>query len=510
VGDIITTNTVRTPKFTSSINNSAATLAPEDRKNLGIQAIAGIKPITELANDNNVSRKFIYSQKDKASYALNSAFSSKCNESDVLFYIPVTKKWIRQLVLALTLICHSSFRGVTEVLDSVFDYKISVATVHNIIHDAIDKARKHNYLQDLSSIRHGAHDEIFQNRKPVLVGMDIESTYCYLLSAEEHRCETTWGVNLLELSEQGLCPDYTIADFGRGMRAGQAAAWPGIPCNADAFHPSLDIGRLVIFLNNRAAGCSSAREKLEAKMESARKRRKGNTLSKRLAVARESEAQAVELAEDISTLADWMKNDILALGGPDHSTKQELLDFVVEELKIREQLCPHRIRPVRTMLENNHDTLLAFVQVIDKKLIDIAKQMDIPSYLVRSICELLAQDKTSEYYWQNEAKIRSKLREKFYTVESAVKKALAQTPRASSIVENLNSRLRNYFFLRRQIGNQYLELLRFFLNHRRFIRSDRPERVGKSPAELLNGERHPHWLEMLGFERFCRNTSLSR
>jgi len=44
---------------------------------------------------------------------------------------------------------------------------------------------------------------------------------------------------------------------------------------------------------------------------------------------------------------------------------------------------------------------------------------------------------------------------------TAVRQALQQTPRASSLVENLNSRLRNYFFLRRQLGSQYLDLLRF-------------------------------------------------
>jgi hypothetical protein len=82
---------------------------------------------------------------------------------------------------------------------------------------------------------------------------------------------------------------------------------------------------------------------------------------------------------------------------------------------------------------------------------------------------------------------------------------MAQTPRASSIVENLNYRLRSYFFLRRQIGHGYLDLLRFFLNHRRFLRSDRPERVAKSPAELLTGRKHPHWLEMLDYTRFRRN-----
>jgi hypothetical protein len=79
------------------------------------------------------------------------------------------------------------------------------------------------------------------------------------------------------------------------------------------------------------------------------------------------------------------------------------------------------------------------------------------------------------------------------------------TVRASSVIENLNSRLRNYFFLRRHLGPDYLALLQFFLNHRRFLRSRRPERVEKSPAELLTGQMHPHWLEMLGYTRFSRN-----
>src|SRR3954451_23714265 len=81
----------------------------------------------------------------------------------------------------------------------------------------------------------------------------------------------------------------------------------------------------------------------------------------------------------------------------------------------------------------------------------------------------------------------------------------AQVVRASSLVENLNSRLRSYFFLRRQLGPDYLALLQFFLNHRRFLRSEHPEREGKSPAELLTGQTHAHWLELLGYTRFRQN-----
>ena len=32
----------------------------------------------------------------------------------------------------------------------------------------------------------------------------------------------------------------------------------------------------------------------------------------------------------------------------------------------------------------------------------------------------------------------------------------------------------------------------------RFLRSEHPERVDKSPAELLTGQEHAHWLELLG------------
>jgi Transposase IS66 family len=81
----------------------------------------------------------------------------------------------------------------------------------------------------------------------------------------------------------------------------------------------------------------------------------------------------------------------------------------------------------------------------------------------------------------------------------------AERFRRSLTVENLNSRLRTYFFLQRQLGTDYLTLLQFFLNHRRYLRSEHPGRIGKSPAELLTGEPHAHWLELLGYTRFARS-----
>ena len=89
-------------------------------------------------------------------------------------------------------------------------------------------------------------------------------------------------------------------------------------------------------------------------------------------------------------------------------------------------------------------------------------------------------------------------------LEEAIILAMNTTERTSSMVENLNSRIRPYLFLRKNIGKEYLELLRFYLNHSRFLRSEHKERAGKSPAELLTKKPHINWLELLGFKQFKR------
>ena len=77
---------------------------------------------------------------------------------------------------------------------------------------------------------------------------------------------------------------------------------------------------------------------------------------------------------------------------------------------------------------------------------------------------------------------------KFYGLQQAIMDLRAVTFRGSSWVENINSRLRTYYFLRRQIGPEYLELLQFYLNHHRYARSAVSSRVAKSPRELSTGE----------------------
>ena len=173
------------------------------RKWIAKQAIGGETPISHIAERYAVSRKFVYEQKAKAEEAIHEAFFNESSDLDkVLFYIPVTKRWLVQVVLALIFICRASYQGVMEFFRDILDSKISKGGVHNIVYEHLQKAKEINRQQDLSRVREGLHDEIYQAGHPVLVGCCARSTYCYLLSQEKSCDANSWGVHLLDLQEK--------------------------------------------------------------------------------------------------------------------------------------------------------------------------------------------------------------------------------------------------------------------------------------------------------------------
>lgn len=486
----------------SSSLSVAASLPPDIRQKLAIEVLSKSKPISHLATENQVSRKFLHHQGIKAKKALAECFEPSTPDDEVLMFLPITKTWLSQLILGLVLICHSSYRGVVELFRDLFDLPISIGTVHNRLQCAAESAAEVNKAQDLSNIKVGLHDEIFQGSQPVLAGVDAASTYCYLLEGADHRDQETWGWHLLDAMEQGFNPDYTIADGGTALRAGQKAVMGEIPCHGDVFHIQHQCQTVVNSLNRQARSATARRQALEQEMVVAKQKAQGNRVSKKLTQARQAESTAIALERDVKTLTQWLNHDVLELAGPALVERQELYDFVGAELHLREGIGGKKIRNRSKALKNQRDDLLGFAQVLDEKLDGISQRLKIPLYLVRQMCLFFRKQPTSNAYWQVGNQLHQKLSGQFHHLYEMVQEAMRQTPRASSLVENLNSRLRNYFFLRKQLGSSYLNLLQFFLNHRRFIRSEYEVRVDKSPRELMTGQSHPHWLELLGFKRF--------
>jgi len=432
----------------------ARLLNPTTRQQLVLDILAG-QPITQLADHHHVSRKFIYQQLRQAQHALDQAFQSPApDEAEPLFWLPVTKPWLRQLVLGLTLLCHRSLRGVQELLHDLFDYPLSPGSVPNILHQAVGTAGRLNSQQDLAAVRIGAHDEIFPAGRPVLVGADVASSYCYLLNAEEHRDADTWGVRLLELSQHGFHPQATIADFAGGLRAGQAQALPGVPCRGDVFHALQTVTPLVRYLDHRGYDAIATRSRLQERQAGSEHRqgRKDRSLAAQLRYTREAETQAVTLADEVSALIGWLRQDILAVPGPDYASRCALYDWIVAELRVREPPCPHKIRPLRCLLENQRDQLLAFAKQLDEELQAVAEAYAVPTAMVEQTRQLLSLPASQPRRWQREKALWQRWGCRYGVVREAVTALLASVVRASSVIENLNSRLRSYSFLRRCLG----------------------------------------------------------
>jgi hypothetical protein len=77
-----------------------------------------------------VSRKFVYERTHKACVALADAFAVPKDE--VMFESPGSKRWLRQEIVALTLICRSSSRGVVEFMRDLLGGSTRVGNVHDV------------------------------------------------------------------------------------------------------------------------------------------------------------------------------------------------------------------------------------------------------------------------------------------------------------------------------------------------------------------------------------------
>jgi len=98
---------------TPVVRCAAHELNAEQRQQLARQALGGREPVTELAKRHQVSRQFVYHQAAQGAQALAQAFAPQAKDTEVLFYLPVTKAWRRQVVLGLILLCHIPFSGIS-------------------------------------------------------------------------------------------------------------------------------------------------------------------------------------------------------------------------------------------------------------------------------------------------------------------------------------------------------------------------------------------------------------
>lgn len=475
-------------------------MTAEQKKLVAVSAITGIKTVTQIAQENNASRKFVRGQKALVTSAIDAAFHPTPTSGKVIFHLPVTPLWIEQLVLSLIFI-QVSYRQISTLLNDILDYSLCIATINNIFNAAVEKAQQINSTENLSDIHVTANDELFHQNKPILSGVDTRSLYCYLLTAEDHRDENTWAIHLLDCQNKGLEPQRTIGDDAKGLVSAHRMVFQDAPYHYDNFHLSRSLMNLRLFYRNRFKTAITERKELERPSHKLPTQELKHQL---LTAAKNNEIKVRYISKTLDTLISWLEHDILNKAGPTKNERRELYDFVVTEFKNLERVDPHRISTMRITLENKRDAALGFVDVLEEKLTLIGQQFSIDIQTVWSMCLLQRCHAMEHQYTLRSALIEAELGDRFDDIEDAVISALYSTERTSSMIENLNGRVRKHLYYRQESGHGFLDFLRFYLNHTPFLRSTRAERHKKTPAQILSGKAHPHWLEMLGYERIKR------
>jgi hypothetical protein len=467
---------------------------------IALQAISQKQTTTELSKRYNCSRTTVYQQKNRALEAANKAFEEK--SENVLFYIPVTNAFIHMVIIALFLICGSSYRGIMFFLEAVLDYTISLGSVFNVIDAAADKAKSINESYDLSAIQTSAADELYHRNKPILSVVDIDSRFCALLAKATDRDQDTWGIHLLDLQERGYAPLTSILDGAKGLIKGHEIALPDTILRHDQFHFISDLKDCGRFLKNQVASSTTTALKLFNQKEKARNEQKKQELSDSLLESLAALDNLEETHETFKLLAQWLQHDVLQLAGHNPQDRTMLYDFIVSEMTALAEKHPHRINDIVTSLNHQRDALLGVSQALNDAFTELAKKFHVSIETLWAVCYTARYGMDSCKYNERSYELESLVGEQYDEIEDEVLLILEKTHRCSSMVENLNSRVRPYLDERKSVSQKILNLIQFYLNHKPFMRSQHERLVDKTPAQALTGKQHKPWLQMLGFESF--------
>ena len=351
---------------------------------IAIQAITHQQTITEISKNFNCSRTTVHAQKNRAMEAAAKAFEEY--DEEILFTIAVTKAFIHMMVVALFLICGSSYRGIMFFLESILGYSLSLGSVFNILDAAADKAEAINGAYDLSPIQSSAADEVFHRNQPILGIVDIESRYCALLAQSTDRDHESWAIHLLYLKARGYAPGTSIVDNAKGLIKGHEMVLPTTALRYDHFHIIRDLKDGARFLKNELASRTTETLKLVRRVEKTHDKKKKKALA---AVSSNALAELTTLEQTYATfqlLTQWLQHDVLELAGyqPDERTK--LYDFIVAEMALLAKQHPHRIGAIVTSLTHQRDALLDVANALNEPFAQLAAHYKVSIGAIWEVC----------------------------------------------------------------------------------------------------------------------------
>jgi hypothetical protein len=455
-------------------------LTPEQRLEAGMRCLCGGASVEETASKYNICRSYVYVLRSAASHYLYEV----CQRPEYP-QLQLDRNFLNRLILSLSLECQASIESIQEVLKQCFHIGISTGTISSTINEYSRKAADINRQIDISRVRSIALDEIYQGETPVMTGVDLDSDYAFLMDSVPDRQKETWMLELMCLQDQGLDPDLCISDACGSILSAVPEVYEGINVQIDVFHSIRDLGIAVMSSVNHAE--AALRELCDLESRCAGKHRRVKTWQKYLSQKAEID-QKLERADALEILLGWIK-ELVAFPGYTVEEVSVLIEWILDEMNHLAHEGSKLANAIRIFRQNLPRTL-KYLEVMFANLHHLAAKEGFNQDLSQSLYLLRRYDRSHEIYWEKRQKL---FREAgcswnvFSEMEHNISSLVEHTKRASSLIENLNSRIRVTMNAKRTVPANYFSLLQFYINTRKFHRSQKPERVGKSPVELMTG-----------------------
>ena len=352
-------------------------------------------------------------------------------------------------------------------------------------------------------------DEIFIGNQPILITLEPISSFILAIELSDNRKKVTWSEHIAKIESVGKIEIATmVTDEGSGLRS--AIGDRGIFWQPDTYHAVAHrLGKWVHILEQRAYKKIAIEYERKRVISSAKTKKIINQRRYKYNKAKKKSLEAIEIYEDFLYLYVCIIKELQ----PFHSNGEIRNRVIAKEnievaLELMKSLKQEHINSQIASIEKILPELLNYFEE-SKKAIDKCKSLGIDDETITTLTLAWQWDKALTKAKKEDRRERAKRESLFYLeyakdilgdsyekIKIAVFFELNGIIQASSMVENINSILRPYLdSSKNQISQEFLNLFAFYHNHRQYKAG---KRKGKTPMEILSGERQDKgWIELL-------------
>jgi hypothetical protein len=456
--------------------------------------------MTQIAQDYDISRTFLYQLLWAANLQLETLFSDQQPRS------PAPQPLWEPLILLLRLEGKCSIPSMSSIL-KYFQYQPNSVGY-------LSECFRHYGGTLPSTLSMAAHtvvfylsDEIFARHQPILVTIEAHSTAILKIQLASERSAETWKAHFEDLGNHRFQSIGMASDRGRGLVAGYQAACQDARWVCDRFHEFQDLFDRRRQLERKAYAAIAKEDEAVQTFHHAKSEAHLHKRLQHYEHAHHVCEQAMARYDQLDLLLHLLR-DALHLCSPfgrlrtvaNVRSELTLLLSLIEE--IDDTVLRQLLRPIRSHLG---DILVPFEQAesVHAELLTLIPQQLVDALVLAWHHEHLAYQAYGKQkrYHQHErqqwlAFAEGLLGHQFEPLKALVFEKLDAIIQASSLVEMVNSLIRPYLnSCKGHITQETLNLIMFYHNHRRYKGG---KRQGKAPIELLTGATlEAEWVDLL-------------